>query len=361
MTRPCWKVLLGLALFFATVLTGICQQSFTSFLLAQKPSQASAASLTLYGYPGSTNQVQYADALSASTQWNALTNITLPNSTFEFIDPAVSQTNQRFYRAVVLGATPIAVPTNLVWIPPGQFLMGSPDTEQDRNSDEGPQTLVTLTRGFYIGKYLVTQGEYAAAVGTNPSYFVGDTNRPVEAAAWDGATNYCAKRTLQEQTSGRVPLNWYYRLPTEAEWEYACRAGTTTRFSYGDDIGYTQLAQHAWYDANCYTTNRPAGASYFVQGRYYTTQPVGEKPPNPWGLYDMHGNVAEWCQDFFGFFTGGSAIDPQGPPTGNERVLRSGSWLDDPYSLRSAFRYSAPPGNLSGLYGFRVVLVPNGQ
>jgi formylglycine-generating enzyme required for sulfatase activity len=267
-------------------------------------------------------------------------------------------TQQRFYRVVMTGVTPLAVSTNLVWISPGQFLMGSPLTEQDRNADEGPQTLVILPTGFYVGKYLVTQGEYLAVMSNNPSYFIGDTNRPVESTGWYNATNYCDKLTRLEQAAGKLPTNWCYRLPREAEWEYACRAGTLTRFSYGDDIGYTNLGDYAWYDGNSYTTNKPPGASYFVVGRYYTTHSVGQKLPNPWGLYDMYGDVAEWCQDWFGFYSGGAVSDPQGPAAGDERVLRSGSWLDDPYSLRSAFRYSAEPDNVSGLYGFRVVLAP---
>ena len=234
--------------------------------------------------------------------------------------------------------------------------MGSPATEVDRNSDEGPQTLVTLPRGFYMNKFLVTQGEYLAVMGTNSSYFTGDTNRPVEACGWYNATNYCGRLTALERQAGRLPTGWSYRLPTEAEWEYACRAGTTTRFSYGEDPGYTNLTDYAWYDVNSYSTDQPPGAFYFVLGRYYTTHPVGQKLPNPWGLYDMYGEVSEWCQDWFGFYLGGSAIDPQGPLTGDERILRSGSWLDDAWALRTAFRYFAPPDNVSGLYGFRVVL-----
>ena len=251
-------------------------------------------------------------------------------------------------------------PSNYVWIPPGTFTMGSPATEEGRNNTEGPQTVVTLTKGFYMSKFLVTQGEYLAIMGNNPSYCTGDTNRPVEATGWFQATNYCGKLTARERQAGRLPANWCYRLPTEAEWEYACRAGTTTRFSYGDDPGYTNLAKYGWWHENVRTTNKPPGASYFVLGRYYQSQPVGQKLPNPWGLYDMHGEVSEWCQDWFGPYPGGAVTDPQGPPTGDERIIRSGSWLDNPFALRSAMRYYAPPRNVSGIYGFRTVLAPVG-
>jgi eukaryotic-like serine/threonine-protein kinase len=172
----------------------------------------------------------------------------------------------------------------MVWIPPGTFLIGSPEDEVDRSENEGPQTQVTLTQGFWMGKHEVTQGEYLAVVGSNPSYFNGvqgetdygtDLNRPVESVSWDDAVAYCAALTARERAAGRAPMSYAYRLPTEAEWEYACRAGTTTRFSYGDDPGYTHLRDYAWYEGN---SERQ-------------THPVGQKLPNPWGLYDMHGNV----------------------------------------------------------------------
>ncbi|MGO8674438.1 MAG: formylglycine-generating enzyme family protein [Limisphaerales bacterium] len=250
-------------------------------------------------------------------------------------------------------------PSNYVWIPPGTFTMGSPAKEPGRLNTEGPRTVVTLTKGFYMDKFLVTQGEYLAVMGSNPSYCAGDTNRPVEACGWFQATNYCGKLTARERQARRLPANWCYRLPTEAEWEYACRAGTTTRFSYGDDPGYTNLTKYGWWHENSCSSNKPPGNSYFVLGRYYQTHPVGQKLPNPWGLYDMHGLVSEWCQDWFATaHPGGNVTDPQGPETGDERVIRSGSWLDNPFALRSAMRYHVPPHNVSGIYGFRTVLAP---
>jgi formylglycine-generating enzyme required for sulfatase activity len=123
--------------------------------------------------------------------------------------------------------------TARLFLPPGTFTMGSPPNEMGRDSDEGPQTAVTLTRGFFIGKYEVTQGEYLAVIGSNPSHFTGDLNRPVERVSWFNATNYCGQLMAQGQAAGRLSTGWVCRLPTEAEWEYACRAGTTTRYSFG--------------------------------------------------------------------------------------------------------------------------------
>jgi formylglycine-generating enzyme required for sulfatase activity len=228
--------------------------------------------------------------------------------------------------------------------------MGSPTNEVDRSGDEGPQTAVTISRGFWMGKYLVTQGDYLALMGSNPSYFTTndsagnpispDLTRPVETVSWFDATNYCARLTQQERGAGRIGTNSVYRLPTEAEWEYACRGWTSTRFSYGDDPGYTNLTNYAWYFDN--STNM--------------THPVGQKLPNPWGLYDMHGNVWEWCQDWDGLYPGGIALDPQGPATGSHRVVRGGGWNGGAGGCRSASRRD--PGDGYDQNGLRVVLAP---
>ena len=188
--------------------------------------------------------------------------------------------------------------------------MGSPTNEVDRLDNEGPQTVVTLTKGFYMSKYKVTQKDYQWVIGGYPSVFTGDFSRPVETVSWEDATNYCARLTQRERAARLIPPNSVYRLPTEAEWEYACRAWTSTRFSYGDDPSYMSLAKYAWY----------------LDNSGHTTHPVGQKLPNPWGLYDMHGGLWEWCQDWYGPYPGGSVIDPQGPATGSYRVFRGGSW-----------------------------------
>jgi formylglycine-generating enzyme required for sulfatase activity len=226
--------------------------------------------------------------------------------------------------------------------------MGSPNNEVDRSGDEGPQTDVTITTGFWMAIYPVTQADYLGLISTNPSWFSTnsgfsqDLTRPVEQVSWFDATNYCGMLTRQDQSTGRIPMNSAYRLPTEAEWEYACRAGTSTRFSYGDDPGYLSLTNYAWYSDN-------SGGM---------THPVGQKLPNPWGLYDMAGNVLQWCQDWYAPYQGGTALDPQGPGSGSMRVLRNSHWSNFPDRCRSAHRSSNFPDQASSYGGLRVVLAP---
>jgi len=225
----------------------------------------------------------------------------------------------------------------MVFIPPGTFRMGSPIDEPWGGR---PQTAVTISRGYWMGKYEVTQGEYEAAMGSNPSYYTGDANLPVDQVNSYDATNYCATLTRRGWTAGRIPTNSVYRLPTEAEWEYACRGWTSTRFSHGDDPGYTNLTNYAWYEGN--------------SGR--TTHPVGQKLPNPWGLYDVHGNVFEWCQDWFDNYPGGIAVDPEGPATGSLRVIRGGDSGYHVEMCRSAARGNQDPDGRLSFNGIRVLL-----
>ena len=254
----------------------------------------------------------------------------------------------------VIAQTPVA---NMVRIPPGTFVMGSPTTEALRQSDEG-QHGVTITYGFYIGRYQVTQGDYLALIGSNPSRFTGDLNRPVETVSWFDATNYCYQLTIQEQAAGRLQAGWAYRLPTEAEWEYSCRAGTTTAFYYGNALhsGMANFNGHGEYDAAIGTISNPNGV--WLQ----TTTPVGSYEPNAFGLYDMHGNVQEWCQDWYGAYPTSATVDPEGPTSGTIKVVRGGSFADGGSVLRSATRIASyGPGNVSAGYGFRVVLAGIGQ
>jgi formylglycine-generating enzyme required for sulfatase activity len=221
------------------------------------------------------------------------------------------------------------VAMRLVLIRPGKFMMGSSDSEQGRLGNEGPQHEVVITKPFYMGVTEVTQAQYEAVMGTNPSAFKGPMN-PVESVSWDEAVEFC--RRLSEKTGKTV------RLPTEAEWEYACRAGTTTAFSFGD--ADSALGDYAWYSAN--SGNK--------------THPVGRKKPNAWGLYDMHGNVAEWCQDFQGGYAAGAVTDPAGPGSGTSRVLRGASWRTNPDYCRSASRNYRTPDSRGNYCGFRVAV-----
>lgn len=250
------------------------------------------------------------------------------------------------------GGSPPTVAGNLVWIPCGTFTMGSPASEPARSSNEGPETRVRISQGFWMGKYEVTQAEYLAVVGSNPSYHTGDSSRPVERVSWNDAVAYCAALTTREQSAGRLPAGYVYRLPTEAEWEYACRAGTTTPFHYGNELRSGMANFYGRYE---YLDGDP---NHYNAGGIYPARPtsVGSYAPNAWGLYDMHGNMYEWCQDWYGAYPGGSVTDPKGPATGTYRVFRGGFWNDDAYYCRSAKRYLNYTAPRNDSICFRVVL-----
>jgi len=255
----------------------------------------------------------------------------------DWVDPVVEGTSSRIYRAVEIetrGGRPIE---NLVWIPAGTFTMGSPPTEEGHWHDEGPQTIVTLSQGFWMGKYEVTQQEYQELVGENPSKWKFGSNAPVDSVSWCDALAYCEKLTEREQMLDRLSDGYVYRLPTEAEWEYACRAGTTTRYSYGEDFAFADL-----YGA----PGEGAG-------------PVGGFRPNTFGLYDMHGSVSEWVLDSYTPYPGGSVTDPVQQGSNCVRMARGGSWefYDSSSPSRSANRLVGGWGVDDSL-GFRIVLAP---
>ena len=238
--------------------------------------------------------------------------------------------------SVISQLSPIrtSVGIELKLLPAGQFTMGS----ESGGRGETPHQ-VTLTQPFYLGVHEVTQEQYERVMGENPSVYKGAKN-PVEGVSWEDAVEFCRKLSElpKEKAAGHV-----YRLPTEAEWEYACRAGTTTKYSFGDEE--SQLGAYAWYDVN--SDDR--------------AHPVGQKRPNPWGLYDMHGNVWEWCQDSYGAFPQGLATDPKGPSSGSSRVNRGGCWLSYAGFCRSALRDGDSPTDRFFYLGFRVACVPSSQ
>jgi formylglycine-generating enzyme required for sulfatase activity len=241
----------------------------------------------------------------------------------------------------------------LVKIPAGKFVMGSPAEELHRESDE-TQHEVALSKDFWIGVHEVTQGQYEKVMGKNPSFFsakgVGkervkdrDTvDHPVERVSWTDAVEFCKKLSAKESKT--------YRLPTEAEWEYACRAGTSTVFHYGGN-----------FNSNLGNIN---GLSYSSYGKeesgpfHRCTNKVGEYKPNAFGLFDMHGNVQEWCADWYGsnYYQSSPKLDPHGPADGKERVLRGGAWPSSAKACRGAARNHLPPDDRTYTTGFRVVL-----
>jgi formylglycine-generating enzyme required for sulfatase activity len=226
-----------------------------------------------------------------------------------------------------------------VWIPPGSFVMGSPKEEKERQRlglDE-TQHKVTLTKGFYMGVYTVTQEEWQAVMGNNPSHFKGEKNLPVELVSWDDCQEFAKK--LREKDKK------LYRLPTEAEWEYSCRAGTKTPFHFGETISIDQANYNGHYT---YGTGKKG-----VHRK--KTTPVGSFPPNAFGLHDMHGNVWQWCQDRGGDYPQKDVVDPQGAEKGEDRVLRGGSWDSYPENCRSAHRHIGfRPGYRNSFLGFRI-------
>jgi formylglycine-generating enzyme required for sulfatase activity len=224
---------------------------------------------------------------------------------------------------------------HFVRISKGTYTMGSPDNERGRQKDEGPQHEVKINRPFYLSKYEVTQGQFEEVMGYNPAIFdnYADSDRhPVENVTWQQA------RTFTEELSAR--LGCHFRLPTEAEWEYACRAGSQTPYYWGERMAENGASDYAW-----------ANSRSMAQ-----THPVGEKRPNAWGLYDMSGNVWEWCSDWYGAYSEGSKVDPDGPDSGKNKVFRGGSWYDFYESHRCANRHRHAMDKGYTAIGFRVVM-----
>ena len=219
-------------------------------------------------------------------------------------------------------------------IPAGTFTMGDASGLNNETPHE-----VTLTKPFKMGVHEVTQDQYEQVMGVNPSEYKGADN-PVETVSWEDAVEFCRKLSElpAEKEAGNV-----YRLPTEAEWEYACRAGTTTKYSFGDDD--SELGDYAWHSKNS----------------VLKTHPVGSKLPNAWGLYDMYGNVGEWCQDWYGEYPSGAVTDPSGATSGSLRVFRGGGWFGPAVECRSAGRGRFLPSYRYYFFGFRVSLSPSGK
>jgi formylglycine-generating enzyme required for sulfatase activity len=223
---------------------------------------------------------------------------------------------------------PSAGNLEMIWVEPGKFMMGEP----------GKQHQVTLTKGFYLGKYELTQAQWERVMGNNPSSFKG-AGHPMETVTWNDAVAFCKKLTEMEKKVRRLPRGMAYQLPTEAQWEYACRAGTTTAYSWGDTITKTN-------------------ANYSSSG-IRRTRDVGQYAANPWGFHDMHGNVSEWTADWSGTYPAGPETDPTGPKKGSLRVNRGSFFHNDGPYLHSARRHADPPSHRNNALGFRVGFLPS--
>ena len=276
------------------------------------------------------------------------------------VDPAAKKDHENKVGDVYINS----IGMKLAWIPPGKFIMGSPENEERREGDEGPQHFVGIRKGFWLGQTEVTIGQYLEYLNSGgdtsgvdlsdndspvkksgDKYVLSgtrhssDLNQPMGEVSWEGAVMFCEWLSVRE---GRP-----YSLPTEAEWEYACRAGTRTPFYFGRTISTDQ----ANYNGN-YTYG--GGSKGVYRGK---TMPVGSFPPNAFGLYDMHGNVWEWCDDWYAsdYYSKSPRVDPPGPFYGEGRVLRGGAFAFRPYIPRSADRHNASPiDGRNAIYGFRV-------
>lgn len=239
------------------------------------------------------------------------------------------------------------------WAPPGKFQMGSPPSEPERRADEGP-VMVTLSHGFWVGKYETTQGQWSALMESfarKPDRGVGD-DFPVYWVNYVEAAEFCRRLTTRARTSGSLPKNWEIRLPTEAQWEYACRAGTAAATSFGDRLSAEQANVGAPY---------PGSGPPNSDGK---STKVGSYPANAWGLYDMHGNVWEWCRDWYHRQLPGGTDPDLSVEKGEmnrdgtySRVRRGGAWIEQGWACRSAMRLRYEPERRSDHIGFRVVAV----
>ena len=275
-----------------------------------------------------------------------------------FIDLATAGTNKTIAESPgIPSKASLGLDDNWVWIPPGTFKSGSPETEKLRSASFAEELItITLTQGFYIGKFEVTQREYIAVIGHNPSFFTDNLNLPVERVNFFEAVEYCSRLTTKEHDSGRLPKEWRYRMPTDAEREYTCRAGTSTAFHFGNHLRSGMANFDGRYEYNAVIGNITNLNGIFLD----RTTPVGSYQPNAWGLYDMHGNVQEWTWDRFRTdqrLQSNSYTNPIGTNTQILRSMRGGNFHGTGFEARSGAPGDALPTYRANYLGFRVVLI----
>lgn len=293
--------------------------------------------LNWHGLPGDQFEVQ--SSFTLTDDWAALDVTVVTNgSEFRCAAPLDAQAHGSFYRIRRLPR--LQLPDSMLWIPPGDFTMGTGPTDTSRTASELTQFQAGFTRGFWIGRHEVTQSEYQNLMCSNPAAYPANLENPVEKVSWPEAMEYCTRLTQREHEAGRLPEGHAYRLPTEAEWEYAARAGSTNRFSFGD--ASSLLGSYGWYNTN--SGARP--------------HPVGELQPNGWGLQDVHGNVLEWCWDWIERAPTEAVTDFIGKTTGPYHAVRGGAWSFPWVSCRCGWRAGYAPVARQAYLGFRVVLAP---
>lgn len=308
--------------------------------------------LSLKAPPATTQAVMRTPSLLPPVRWQVLTNVALGSASSVEIPLDTGGALTAFYRV-------FTVPEGLVWIPPGTFTMGSPTNEAERDTDSIDQVprefqhVVTFTRGFWMRRYEVTQSLYTEIMRFNQSEFPSPEH-PVESVSWYQAVTFCNRLTQAERASGQLPSGFAYRLPTESEWEYACRAGTTSAFHYGPALlaGMTRFNTAQEYDERRGT--RFGAPDPLPMGPVN----VGSYQPNAFGLHDMHGNVAEWCLDGYADYPTGPVVDPVPAPNLGQVLVRGGAWDAGGRIARSARRYGGIPDHRHYAIGFRIVLVP---
>ncbi|HWQ92025.1 MAG TPA: DUF4434 domain-containing protein [Clostridia bacterium] len=294
--------------------------------------------LTWHSMPGDQFEVQVKTNLSGGSWMPSATPILVNGAEFTLVEPLQGDAPARWYRVQKLAR--LTIPETMVYIPPGTFRMGTPATDPNKTAFELSPFQVTLTRGFWLGQFEVTQSEYQNLLCTNPASNTADLECPVDKVSWANAMEYCSRLTQQERQALRLPEDYVYRLPTEAEWEYAARAATTNWFSFGDDPQL--LPTYAWYNANS-------------QG---ATRPVGQLQPNPWGIRDIHGNVFEWCWDWIGSAPAQPVTDLRGATNGTHHAIRGGASSYPWVNCRSSWRIGYSAASVAFNVGFRIVLAP---